>query len=181
MRKTRYRSVQYCKKNKKKGKRSAKSAHIRLARKPSANSDQENAFKRKTHRRTKKRWSTIEISMDEPNTAAPRAQINFPLLSQDAQGRRPVGRGKREAGDSASGAREGGSCRVEWTSEIVVERLGSAETLTVTRSPAVLQTSARLLSETKTSQHHPRTSPRAPKRGASYFYEQSFKWIKVMF
>lgn len=83
-----------------------------------------------------------------------------------------MGRGKREAGDSASGAREGGSCRVEWTSEIVVERLGSAETLTVTRSPAVLQTSARLLSETKTSQHHPRTSPRAPTRGASYFYEQ---------
>lgn len=85
--------------------------------------------------------------------------------------------GKREAGDSASGAREGGSCRVEWTSEIVVERLGSAETLTLTRSPAVLQTSARLLSETKTSQRHPRTSP----TGVIFLRTKSFKSIKIMF
>lgn len=97
---------------------------------------------------------------------------------------RAGGRGKREAGDSASRAeREGGSCRVEWTSEIVVERLGSAETLTVTRSPAVLQTSALILSKTKTSHHHPRTSPSGPTVTGDIIFlrRKSFKYIKIMF
>lgn len=76
---------------------SAKSAHVGLARKPSAISDQENAFKRKTHRRTEKKVEHNRnfYERTQYGRAAGPDKLSF-VVAGRAGGRWDEGRGKLE-------------------------------------------------------------------------------------